>query len=207
MIYSYNKWYPDKYWPKIKKADVMADQKENEKQVKKGDKVYSKAPVMSIDANKTYIANFETNRGNFKIELLPKTAPKTVNNFVFLAKDNFYNGFAFHRIIKDFMIQGGCPKGDGTGDPGYKFEDEFAKDAPKLIKGTLAMANSGPNTNGSQFFIVTKDKTDWLDGKHTPFGRVIEGMDIVMKIEDVETEEGDKPVDAVVINKITVEEQ
>lgn len=172
---------------------------------KVAEKKYDKAPSMIIDTKKQYIAKFETNQGNFDIELFAKDAPKTVNNFVFLAKDGFYDGLTFHRVIKDFMIQGGDPKGDGTGDPGYKFEDEI--NSHKLVQGVLAMANSGTNTNGSQFFIVTKDKTDWLDGKHTAFGQVVSGLDNVMKIQDVETGENDKPKSPVTITKITIEEK
>ena len=152
---------------------------------------------MQIDVNKTYIAKFETNQGNFEAELYAKDAPKTVNNFVVLSRDSFYNGLTFHRVIKDFMIQGGDPKGDGTGDPGYKFADEI--NSHKLVKGILAMANSGPDTNGSQFFIVTKDATDWLDGKHTAFGNVVSGLENVMKIQDLPVGENDKPKDSVVI--------
>jgi cyclophilin family peptidyl-prolyl cis-trans isomerase len=172
---------------------------------KTGDHTYSKAPDMQIDVNKTYTAKFETSKGNFEVELFAKDAPKTVNNFVVLAKDKFYDGLTFHRIIKDFMIQGGDPKGDGTGDPGYKFEDEI--NSHKLVRGVLAMANSGANTNGSQFFIVTKDKTDWLDGKHTAFGQVKSGLDVVMNIEKAETGENDKPKEAILINKLTIEEK
>lgn len=168
-------------------------------------KSYDSAPEMQIDINKEYIAKFETNKGNFEARLFAKDAPKTVNNFVVLSRDGFYNGLTFHRIIKDFMIQGGDPNGDGTGGPGYQFEDEINNH--KLVRGALAMANSGPNTNGSQFFIVTKDKTDWLDGKHTVFGEITSGLDIVMKIEKVETDENDKPIEDIVINKIVIEEK
>ncbi|MBW6431849.1 peptidylprolyl isomerase [Patescibacteria group bacterium] len=157
---------------------------------------------MQIDISKEYIANFETNKGNFKIKLYTKDAPKTVNNLVFLSREGFYDGLTFHRVIKDFMIQGGDPNGDGTGDPGYKFEDEI--NDRKLVKGVLAMANSGPDTNGSQFFIVTAEATDWLDGKHTAFGEVIEGLDVVMSIQEVETGENDKPASPVVINRIEI---
>jgi cyclophilin family peptidyl-prolyl cis-trans isomerase len=168
-------------------------------------KVYTKVPEMQIDVNKTYVAKFETNKGNFDITLFAKDAPKTVNNFVVLSRDGFYDGLTFHRVIKDFMIQGGDPEGTGTGGPGYKFEDEF--NAHKLVRGTLAMANSGANTNGSQFFIVTKESTDWLDGKHTAFGEVTSGIDNVMAIEKVEVGENDKPKESVVISKITIEEK
>ena len=177
----------------------------NIKSYKKGDHMYSKAPDMQIDTNKTYVAKFETNKGDFDVEFFTKDAPKTVNNFVTLARDGFYDGLTFHRVIKDFMIQGGDPKGDGTGDPGYKFADEF--NSHKLVKGTLAMANSGANTNGSQFFVVTKDATDWLDGKHTAFGNVTSGLDVVMKIQDVPVGENDKPAESVIINKVSIEEK
>jgi len=168
-------------------------------------KTYNTVPEMEIDLNKEYIAEVETSKGNFKIKLFVKDAPRTVNNFVVLSRDGFYNGLTFHRIIKDFMIQGGDPEGTGSGGPGYSFEDEF--NDRKLVRGSLAMANSGPDTNGSQFFIVTAGATDWLDGKHTNFGEVIEGMDVVMAIQGAETDEGDRPKSAVTINKITIEEK
>jgi peptidylprolyl isomerase/peptidyl-prolyl cis-trans isomerase B (cyclophilin B) len=168
-------------------------------------KTYSSVPAMQIDVSKEYVANFETNKGNFKIKLFASDAPKTVNNFVVLSRDGFYNGLTFHRIISDFMIQGGDPSGDGTGGPGYQFEDEI--NDHKLVRGTLAMANSGEDTNGSQFFIVTKEATDWLDGKHTAFGEVIEGMDIVAEIEKVEVGENDKPISPITINKIEIVEK
>ena len=182
----------------------------NNKQTKKSEakverKSYTKEPDMKIDVNKKYIAKFTTNKGNFEAELFVKDAPKTVNNFVFLARENFYNGLTFHRVIKDFMIQGGDPKGDGSGGPGYKFADEF--NSHKLVRGVLAMANSGANTNGSQFFIVTKDKTDWLDGKHTAFGQITSGIENVMNIEKIEVGENDKPKEAVIINSVIIEEK
>lgn len=192
------RWVKNKYFNKKQASEEV-------KTNKTAERTYSKMPEMQIDVNKTYTASFETNKGNFRIELFTKDAPKTVNNFVVLAKDKFYDGLTFHRVIKDFMIQGGDPKGDGTGGPGYQFEDEI--NSHKLVQGTLAMANSGANTNGSQFFIVTKDKTDWLDGKHTAFGKVTEGLDVVMSIDKVETGENDKPKDSVVINKIIIEEK
>jgi len=167
-------------------------------------KTYESAPEMQIDVNKEYIANFETNKGNFSVRLFPKEAPKTVNNFVFLSREGFYNGLTFHRIISDFMIQGGDPAGDGTGGPGYKFEDE--KVQRSHVRGTLSMANSGPNTNGSQFFIVTAENTNWLDGKHTIFGEVAEGLDIVMGIEGVEVDGNDKPLSPVIIKNIEIVE-
>ena len=125
-------------------------------------------------------ANFETDRGAVRVELYPEKAPLTVANFVNLAKRGFYDGLNFHRVIKDFMIQGGCPQGTGTGGPGYKFEDE-ANNGVRHERGVLSMANAGPNTNGSQFFI-THVATPWLDGKHTVFGKVVDGMDVVDKV-------------------------
>jgi cyclophilin family peptidyl-prolyl cis-trans isomerase len=144
-----------------------------------------------------------TNHGPIVIELFEEDAPKTVENFLTLSKDGFYDGLTFHRIISDFMIQGGCPHGTGTGGPGYQFEDEFNKH--KVVRGVLAMANSGPNTNGSQFFIVTTEAAPWLDGKHTVFGRVEAGMEAVDAIEGVETGAGDKPVEPVVIERVETE--
>lgn len=151
----------------------------------------------------------KTNLGDIKLELFEKDAPKTVANFVRLSKEGFYNGTRFHRVIKDFMIQGGDPNSkdddwsnDGMGGPDYKFEDEF--NSNKLVRGVLAMANSGPNTNGSQFFIVTAEETPWLDGKHTAFGKVIEGMDIVDKIEAIKTYENDNPQGGATINSVEV---
>ena len=137
---------------------------------------------MVIDPTKTYHATFETSRGSIVCELYAKDAPMTVNNFVFLARDKYYDGLKFHRVINDFMIQGGCPQGSGTGGPGYKFADEL-KDNPRRHKvGSLSMANAGPNTNGSQFFI-THIATNWLDGKHTVFGQVLTGQDVVNAIQ------------------------
>src|SRR3954468_4641486 len=146
-------------------------------------------------------AVMHTNHGDITIELFDEDAPKTVENFKKLAGDNFYNGVIFHRVIKDFMIQGGDPTGTGRGGPGYTFEDEFNDN--KIVRGALAMANAGPNTNGSQFFIVTTDAAPWLDGKHTVFGRVADGMEIVDKIEGGETDHADKPVEEVRIEKIS----
>ncbi len=146
-------------------------------------KTYKTVPSMTIDPSKKYHAIFHTEKGDFKVELFADKAPKTVNNFVFLAREGFYNDTTFHRVLKDFMVQGGCPLGTGTGGPGYRFDDE-----PGALKlrhsepGILSMANAGPNTNGSQFFI-THVATPWLDGKHAVFGRVVEGFqDVVMSI-------------------------
>ncbi|MFL5934412.1 MAG: peptidylprolyl isomerase, partial [Gaiellaceae bacterium] len=134
-------------------------------------------------------ATLHTNHGAIEVELFDDDAPKTVQNFRKLASDGFYNGLVFHRIIKDFMLQGGCPQGTGTGGPGYQFEDEFNQH--KVVRGALAMANAGPNTNGSQFFIVTTAEAPWLDGKHTVFGQVTSGMDVVDKIEALPTDHRD----------------
>ena len=141
---------------------------------------------MSIDPGKKYSATFNTSRGEVVCELFAKDAPKTVNNFVFLARDKFYDGTVFHRVIQDFMIQGGDPQGTGTGGPGYRFEDETKGNPNKHQVGTLSMANAGPNTNGSQFFI-THVVTNWLDGKHTVFGKVTKGQDVVNQVK-----QGDK---------------
>ena len=141
-----------------------------------------------------------TNHGAVELELFDEDAPKTVENFRKLAGDGFYNGVIFHRVIKDFMIQGGDPTGTGTGGPGYTFEDEF--NDHKVERGALAMANAGPNTNGSQFFIVTTDAAPWLDGKHTVFGRVTGGMDAVDSIEGTETDAADKPTTDAVIERV-----
>ena len=149
-------------------------------------KQYSAPPAMSIDSSKKYSATIETSQGTIAVDLFAKDAPKTVNNFVFLARDGFYDGTVFHRVIPDFMIQGGDPTGTGRGGPGYRFEDE-TKGSPHQHKpGTLSMANAGPNTNGSQFFI-THVATDWLNGKHTIFGTVTSGKDVVDKIKQGDT--------------------
>jgi cyclophilin family peptidyl-prolyl cis-trans isomerase len=145
-------------------------------------------------------ATMVTNQGDIKLELFDGDAPKTVENFRSLAQDGFYDGLIFHRVIKDFMIQGGCPQGTGTGGPGYTFEDEFNDN--KVVRGALAMANAGPNTNGSQFFIVTTEAAPWLDGKHTVFGQVTEGMDVVDKIEGGPTDARDRPVDEARIERV-----
>jgi peptidyl-prolyl cis-trans isomerase B (cyclophilin B) len=141
---------------------------------------------MSIDSNKSYTATFDTTKGQIVCELFASDAPKTVNNFVFLAKEKFYDGTVFHRVIADFMVQGGDPTGTGRGGPGYKFEDEVSGNSRKHKVGSLSMANAGPNTNGSQFFI-THIATDWLNGKHTVFGQVTSGQDVVNKIAQGDT--------------------
>jgi cyclophilin family peptidyl-prolyl cis-trans isomerase len=148
------------------------------------------------------VATMSTNHGDITIELFDEDAPKTVQNFKDLAEKGFYDGLTFHRVIKDFMIQGGCPQGTGTGGPGYTFEDEINQ--RKLVRGSLAMANAGPNTNGSQFFIVTLDATPWLDGKHTNFGQVTDGMDVVDKLENLPTGPGDRPREEAKIEKLTI---
>jgi peptidyl-prolyl cis-trans isomerase B (cyclophilin B) len=141
-----------------------------------------------------------TTEGPVTIQLFDEDAPKTVANFKELAGQGFYDGIIFHRVIKDFMIQGGCPQGTGTGGPGYEFEDEINQH--KVERGKLAMANRGPNTNGSQFFIVTVDAAPWLDGKHTVFGEVTEGMDVIDRIEGTDTDGRDKPVDDIRIESV-----
>jgi peptidyl-prolyl cis-trans isomerase B (cyclophilin B) len=161
-------------------------------------KSYDKPPAMKIDTAKTYTATIDTPKGKITLDLYAKEAPVTVNNFVFLSREGFYDGLTFHRVIKDFMIQGGDPAGNGSGGPGYNFEDETdpAKNPHKFEKpGVLAMANAGPATNGSQFFI-THVPTPWLDGHHTIFGQVKEGQDVVNKIEGGDT-----------INSIKIEEK
>ena len=147
-------------------------------------------------------AVIETNHGPIQLELFPDDAPKTVDNFVKLANDGFYDQVIFHRVIPDFMIQGGDPTGTGSGGPGYSFEDEFTDH--KVERGALAMANAGPNTNGSQFFIVTTESAPWLDGKHTVFGRVTDGMEVVDTISEVPRDSRDKPHEDVVIEAVSV---
>jgi cyclophilin family peptidyl-prolyl cis-trans isomerase len=148
-------------------------------------------------------ALMNTTHGTIELELFDDEAPKTVANFRKLASDGFYDGIIFHRVIPDFMIQGGCPQGTGTGGPGYTFEDEF--NDRKVVRGALAMANAGPNTNGSQFFIVTIDAASWLDGKHTVFGQVTAGMDAVDAIEGVPTGSGDRPIEPPEIQSIELD--
>jgi len=145
-------------------------------------------------------ATLHTSHGAIALELFDEDAPTTVENFRKLAADGFYDGVIFHRVIPDFMIQGGCPQGTGTGGPGYTFADEINQH--KIVRGTLAMANAGPNTNGSQFFIVTAEATPWLDGKHTAFGRVVDGMDVIDAIEGGETDARDRPLDPPAIERV-----
>jgi peptidyl-prolyl cis-trans isomerase B (cyclophilin B) len=157
-------------------------------------KSYSAPPALSIDPTKNYTATFDTSRGTIVCDLFAADAPNTVNNFVFLARDKFYDGTTFHRVIADFMIQGGDPEGTGRGGPGYKFADELKSNPRKHKVGSLSMANAGPNTNGSQFFI-THVVTSHLDGKHTVFGQVKSGQDVVNAVQ-----QGDK------LNSVTIEE-
>ena len=156
---------------------------------------YAAAPAMDLDTEKKYTAAFEVERGTIVCELFAKDAPRTVNNFVFLAREGFYDGTTFHRDIADFMIQGGDPTATGRGDAGYKFADEFKGNPHQHQVGSLSMANAGPNTNGSQFFI-THIVTNWLDGKHTVFGQVISGQDVVNAIK-----QGDE------LKKVTITEE
>ena len=157
-------------------------------------KQWNSPPEMQIDPDKSYNVSIETDRGNIELDLYPQYAPATVNNFVFLANEGFYDGVTFHRVITNFMIQGGDPTGTGTGGPGYRFEDEFGGNPLKHETGSLSMANAGPNTNGSQFFI-THAPQPHLDGRHTVFGKVTGGQDVVDSIQ-----QGDP------MNKITVTE-
>ena len=147
-------------------------------------------------------ATLHTNHGPIVLELFDEDAPKTVDNFLRLSRDGFYDGLTFHRVIKDFMVQGGCPEGTGTGGPGYEFEDEI--NDHKIERGALAMANRGPDTNGSQFFIVTAGEAPWLDGKHTVFGRVDAGMESVDAIEALPADPRDRPIEPVVIERVEV---
>jgi cyclophilin family peptidyl-prolyl cis-trans isomerase len=151
-----------------------------------------------------YTAVIDTTAGEIRVELWPEVAPQAVGNFVGLARQGFYDGTVFHRVIRDFMIQGGCPKGTGTGGPGYNFPDEI--NPRKLVRGTLAMANAGPNTNGSQFFIVTAQATPWLDGAHTGFGQVVAGEDVLETIATTTTGPGDRPHETQRVDSIRIEE-
>ena len=149
-------------------------------------------------------ATMKTSEGDIVLELFDEDAPKTVSNFKQLASQGFYDGLIFHRVIPDFMIQGGCPQGTGTGGPGYTFEDEINEH--KIVKGALAMANAGPDTNGSQFFIVTTEEAPWLDGKHTVFGEVRDGIDVVDRIGTTKTDGRDRPVEPIGIETIELEQ-
>ena len=165
-------------------------------------KSYSAPPPMSIDANRRYTATMKTDKGDVKIELYPKDAPQTVNNFVFLAREGFYDGVIFHRVIPDFMAQGGDPTGTGTGGPGYNFGDEPS--GQKHETGSLSMANAGPNTNGSQFFICYEAQPH-LNGRHTVFGKVVDGMDVVRSFAVRDPSRGGPP--AATIETVEIEEE
>jgi cyclophilin family peptidyl-prolyl cis-trans isomerase len=158
---------------------------------------------MSYGARMTH-ATLHTTHGAVGLELFEEDAPKTVDNFLTLARDGFYDGLGFHRVIPDFMVQGGCPRGDGTGGPGYEFEDE--PNEHRVVRGALAMANRGPDTNGSQFFIVTAEACPWLDGKHTVFGRVSEGMEVVDAISALPRDAHDRPAGRVGIERVELED-
>ena len=149
-------------------------------------------------------ATLHTSEGSIELELHADDAPKTVENFIKLSLDGFYDGVIFHRVIPDFMIQGGDPTGTGTGGPGYEFDDEFNEH--KVVRGALAMANAGPNTNGSQFFIVTAEATPWLDGKHTVFGRVTSGMEVVDRIAQADRDANDRPREMISIERVELSE-
>jgi cyclophilin family peptidyl-prolyl cis-trans isomerase len=165
---------------------------------------YDSAPDLTIDTSKSYSATLDTNHGEIVVDFDPGRSPLTVNNFVFLANDGFYDGVIFHRVIENFMIQGGDPTGTGRGGPGYKFRDE-TEGAGDYTRGTVAMANAGPNTNGSQFFIVHKDAG--LPHNYTIFGKVTSGMEAVDSIAISDTDSSDRPREDVVINKVTITEE
>jgi cyclophilin family peptidyl-prolyl cis-trans isomerase len=160
---------------------------------------------MAVDSEKSYEATISTNHGDMVAFLYPGKAPKTVNNFVNLARHHYYDGLVFHRVIKDFMIQGGCPEGSGRGGPGYRFEDELPEPRSYEI-GSLAMANAGPNTNGSQFFIVSGPSGVGLPPSYSLFGKLISGLDVLDEIQRVRTGAADRPTEEVVINSITITE-
>jgi peptidyl-prolyl cis-trans isomerase B (cyclophilin B) len=170
-------------------------------------RVWDNAPAMKIDQNKTYTATIDTSKGKIVLNLFAKDAPQTVNNFVFLARGKFYDGLIFHRVIPNFMIQGGDPTGTGTGGPGYTIPDEFANNPHKFDKpGLISMALSGPNTGGSQFFI-THVPTPHLDNQFTIFGEVTSGQDVVNAIGAVDRDENDRPKDEVTIKSVTIDEK
>jgi cyclophilin family peptidyl-prolyl cis-trans isomerase len=166
---------------------------------------FPEAPPMCIDTSKTYTATMDTSLGEMVIHLDAAAAPKTVNNFVFLARYHYYDGLIFHRIINGFMCQGGCPEGSGRGGPGYRFDDELPAPGRYEI-GSIAMANAGPNTNGSQFFIVTGSNGVGLPPQYSLFGKVIKGVEVAEEMQRVSTGMGDRPVDDVVINSVTITE-
>ena len=169
-------------------------------------KTFSSPPEMEIDPSKRYVAEMETSMGSMTIELDPIAAPKTVNNFVFLARQGFYDGVIFHRVIQGFVLQGGDPEGTGRGGPGYRFEDELPK-AGRYEVGSLAMANAGPNTNGSQFFVISGPSGVRLPPQYSLFGKVVKGLDVVDAIEKVPTGAGDRPKEDVVIISVTIAEK
>lgn len=167
-------------------------------------KQYKAPPTLAIDPNKKYKARMKTSKGDIVIELFADKVPNTVNNFVFLARDGYYDGTTFHRVIKDFMVQGGDPTGTGRGGPGYQFKDEFGPNLTHSGPGILSMANAGPNTNGSQFFI-THTATPWLDGKHAVFGKVVEGMDVVNAIPERDPGRAKQPGESLISVEIIEE--
>jgi cyclophilin family peptidyl-prolyl cis-trans isomerase len=168
-------------------------------------RTYDRPPAMGIDPARSYTATIETSMGTIVADLYPSEAPKTVNNFVFLAREGFYDGLTFHRVIPEFVIQGGCPAGTGAGDPGYSFEDEL-DNSLGYREGSLAMANAGPNTNGSQFFVVSGPRGAALPKKYSIFGRVREGMDVVTAIAAVPTDARDMPREPVRMQRVSVTE-
>ena len=188
-------------------TDLEIDNTPMEEEIMAYDKTYKNPPEFSIDVNKTYTAEINTTSGLMTVELYTDIAPNTVNNFVALSEDGYYNNIIFHRVIKDFMIQGGDPSGTGHGEmgkyPGYEFEDELNNPMP-YEKGILAMANRGPNTNGSQFFIMHTDYP--LPYQYTIFGKVTQGLDVIDQIAMVETDASDKPLNDVIINSITIKD-
>ena len=188
-------------------ADLEIDNTPMEEEIMAYDKTYKNPPEFSIDVNKSYSAEINTTSGLMTVELFTDIAPNTVNNFVALSEDGYYNNIIFHRVIKDFMIQGGDPSGTGHGEmgkyPGYEFEDELNNPMP-YEKGILAMANRGPNTNGSQFFIMHTDYP--LPYQYTIFGKVTQGLDVIDQIAMIETDASDKPLNDVIINSITIKD-
>ncbi len=166
-------------------------------------KQWNKPPEMTIDPKKKYSATLNTDKGDIVVELFSDKTPRTVNNFVFLAREGFYDGTIFHRVIANFMAQGGDPTGRGTGGPGYRFSDEFDPSLKHNAPGILSMANAGPGTNGSQFFL-THVPTPWLDGKHTVFGRITQGLDILLSIPPRDPTKVDSP--SVKLNRVTIQE-
>lgn len=188
----------------INEGESTQSSSPNTKEENMSSKQYETAPEVLAEAERVgKKASFETSQGTFTIDLFGDKVPKTVSNFIFLAKEGFYDGLIFHRVIADFMIQGGDPAGNGTGGPGYQFEDEFDDALTFSKKGILAMANSGPGTNGSQFFI-TVAPTTFLNGKHTIFGEVTQGYEVVEKISKLATDASDKPQEPVTITKIEI---